>query len=84
MSESGVTYGSSADTSTKGASHMSCYVEPRAPTALTEPEVDTPKSHPYIVKLRQLPDSLSQALWSEDAKAIGTEMYEMYEINLQS
>jgi hypothetical protein len=31
----------SADASTKGASHMSCYVEPRALTALTEPEVDT-------------------------------------------
>ena len=70
----------SADTSTKGASHMRCYVEPRAPTALTEPEVDTPKSHPYIVKLRQLPDSLSQALRNEDAKAIGTEMDEMYEV----
>lgn len=71
----------SADALIKAASHMSRYVDPRAPTELTEPEVDTLKTHPRIVKLRQLRDSLSQALRDEYgtiAKATGTEMYEMY------
>ena len=40
-----------ADSLTKAASHMSRCVESRAPTEVTEPEVDTLKTHPYIVKL---------------------------------
>jgi hypothetical protein len=60
---------------------MSRYVGPRAPTELIEPEVDTLKTHLRIVKLRQLRDSLSEALrdkYGTIAKATGTEMYEMY------
>jgi hypothetical protein len=51
------------------------------PHELTEPEVDTLKTHLRIVKLRQLRDSLSQALRDEYgtiAKTTGTEMYKMY------
>jgi len=44
---------------------MSRYVEPRAPTELNELEIDTLKTHPHTVKLRQLRDSLSQALRDE-------------------
>jgi len=69
-----------ADALTKAASHMSRYIEPRAPTEVTEPEVDTLKTHPHIVKLRQLRDSSSQALRDEYGtitKATGTEMYEI-------
>jgi hypothetical protein len=72
----------SADALIKAASHMSRYVEPRAPTELTEPAVDTLKTHPYIVKLRQLRDSLSQAPrdgCGTMAKATGIETYEMYQ-----
>jgi hypothetical protein len=60
---------------------MSRYVEPRAPTEVTEPEADTLKTRPHIVKFRQLRDSLSQALrdqYGTITKATGTEMYEIY------
>jgi hypothetical protein len=59
---------------------MGRYVEPRAPTEVTEPEVDALKPHPYVVKLRQLRDSLPKALrvqYGTIAKAIGTEMYDV-------
>jgi Protein of unknown function (DUF3435) len=70
----------SADALTKGVGRMGRYVEPCAPTEVTQPEVDALKPHPYVVKLRQLRDSLPKALrdkYGTIAKAIGTEMYDV-------
>ena len=50
----------SADAILKSVSHMSCDVDPRAPTKLTDYEVNSLKTHPLIVELRERRDTISQ------------------------
>jgi Protein of unknown function (DUF3435) len=72
----------SADAIIRATSHMSRYVDPRAPVALEEPERNDLKSHPTIVKYRQLRDSLSQTLrttYGTIKNAEGTELYKTYQ-----
>jgi hypothetical protein len=50
----------SADTVFKVISHVSRFIDPRAPTKLTDSSLNLLKRHPNIVKFRQIRDSLSQ------------------------
>ncbi|KAI9776368.1 MAG: hypothetical protein M1816_005335, partial [Peltula sp. TS41687] len=72
----------SADALIKAVSHMSRYVDPRAPTELTESGLNTLKSHPEIVRLRQLRDNLTQEARRQygtvkNAEAAGSKISEM-------
>lgn len=58
----------SADALFKAMSHMSRDIDPRAPTQLTEDEVNDLKTHPLMVELRQRRDTLSK----EARKIYGT------------
>ncbi len=49
----------SADAILKSVSYMSRDVDPRAPTKLTCHEVDSLKTHPLIVELRERRDAIS-------------------------
>jgi Protein of unknown function (DUF3435) len=50
----------SADALIRAASHMSRFIDPRAPTELSTSDVNTLKTHPDIVRARQLRDGLSK------------------------
>ena len=72
----------SADALIKAASHMSRFVDPRAPVDLPETEVTKLKTHADIVKLRQLQDTSSQAIrdkYSAIGKSAGTELHARYQ-----
>ena len=72
----------SADAFIKAVSHMSRYVDPRAPTELGVSNLDALKIHLDIVRARQLRDSLSRDIRAEFGtiqKSKGTKIYEMYE-----
>src|SRR5689334_12999632 len=72
----------SADAIIRVTSHMSRYVDPRAPVALTESEVNNLKTHTTIVKYRELRDSLSRTLrttYGTINNGKGTELYKMYQ-----
>lgn len=67
----------------KAATHMSRYVDPRAPTELSSSDLDALKTSPEVVRLRQLRDHLSKEVRQEsgtlrNAEADGTKMYRMY------
>lgn len=67
----------------KAATHMSRYVDPRAPTEPPPGDLDAFKTSPEMVKLRQLRDHLSKEVRREsrtlkNAAVEGTEMYQMY------
>lgn len=67
----------------KAATHMSRYVDPRAPTEPSPGDLDAFKTSPQMVKLRQLRDHLSKEVRREsrtlkNAAAEGTKMYQMY------
>ena len=72
----------SADTLLKTVSHMSRLADPRAPTKHTI-STGNIKTHPDIVKFRQLRDSLSQEARHsfgsiKNAKAQGSKIYQLY------
>lgn len=71
----------SADALIKAASHMNRYVDPRAPTELSASDVDTLKTHPDIVRARQLRDSLSKDIRAEFSTIQNSKGTKMYEIN---
>jgi Protein of unknown function (DUF3435) len=72
----------SADALIKAASHMSRYVDPRAPTDISDLKLNELKTDPSIVKYRQLRDKLSQDIRAEFGtikKSEGTKIYEMHQ-----
>src|SRR5207248_723725 len=67
----------------KAVTHMSRYVDPRAPTEPTPAEIDALKADSEIVRLRELRDQLSREVREESgtikrAEAEKTKMYQMY------
>lgn len=73
----------SSDVLFKAVTHMSRYVDPRAPTELSPAELDALKADPEIVQLRQLRDRLSEEAREEsgtlkNAEAEETKIYRMY------
>jgi hypothetical protein len=73
----------SADAILKSVSHMSRDVDPRAPTTLTCYEVDSLKTHPLILELRERRDAISQVARRMHgtlylAEAAGSLIYELY------
>lgn len=67
----------------KAVTHMSRYVDLRAPTELTPTQIDALKADSEIVQLRQLWDRLSYEACEEsgtvkNAQAEGTKIYQMY------
>jgi Protein of unknown function (DUF3435) len=72
----------SADALIKVASHMSRYVDPRAPTELSVSNTDSLKTHPDIVRARQLRDGLSKdirAKFGTIKKSKGTKIHNLYQ-----
>jgi Protein of unknown function (DUF3435) len=72
----------SADALIKAASHMSRYVDPRAPTELSVSNLNALKTHPDIVRARQLRDGLSKDIRAEFGtiqNSKGTKLYQMYQ-----
>jgi Protein of unknown function (DUF3435) len=66
----------------KVASHMSRYVDPRAPTELSDSNLDVLKTHPDIVRARQLRDGLSKDIRAEFGtikKSKGTKIHKLYQ-----
>jgi len=73
----------SEDALYKAVTHMSRYVDPRAPIEPTSEEIDALKADSGIVHLRELRDQLSREVREESgtikkAEAEGTKMYQMY------
>lgn len=67
----------------KAVTHMSHYVDPRAPTELTPTQTNALKAKPEIVQLRQLRDHLTYEARPEsgtikNAQAEETKIYQMY------
>lgn len=67
----------------QAVTHMSRYVDPRAPTELTPTQTNALKADPEIVQLRQLRDRLTYEAREEsgtikNAQAEGTKIYQMY------
>jgi hypothetical protein len=67
----------------KAVTHMSRYVDPRAPTDLGSEEINALKADSGIVQLRELRDRLSHEAQEESgtlkkAEAEGTKIYQMY------
>src|SRR5205814_3038773 len=67
----------------KAVTHMSRYVDPRAPTELAPTEIHALKADPEIIQLRQLRDRLSYEAREEsgtvkNAQVEGTKIYQMY------
>lgn len=67
----------------RAVTHMSRYVDPRAPTEPTSAEIDALKTDPEIVDLRELRDLLSREVRQESgtlkkAEAEGTKLYQLY------
>ena len=77
----------SANALIKATGHMSRSVDPRAPVALTESQLNSLKTDPRVVEHRALRDSLSETLrkkYGTVQKAKGTELHELYlKANLQ-
>ena len=66
----------------KAASHMNRYIDPRAPTDISDLKLNELKTVPGIVKYRQLRDNLSRDVRAEFGtvkKSEGTKIYEMYQ-----
>lgn len=68
----------------KATSHMSRFADPRAPTELTNSDLDALRKHPEIIVLRQLRDTLSEEARKEfgtiqTAKANKSKIFQMYE-----
>ena len=71
----------SADAALKATSHRSRYIDPRAPSKLTDSDKQPLRTHPNIVKYRQLRDSLSaeaRRVFGSVKEAVGTEIHGMY------
>jgi len=73
----------SADAIFKSVSHMSRDVDPRAPTKLTNDEVDSLKTHPLIVELRERRDTISREAKRmhgtlKKAEAARSKIFELY------
>jgi hypothetical protein len=73
----------SADALFKSISHMKRDVDPRAPTELNDFEVDSLKTHPLIIELREQRDNLSRETRRihktlKNAEDTGSKMYELY------
>jgi len=73
----------SADAILKSVSHMSRDVDPRAPTKLTNNEVNSLKTHPLVVELRQRRDTISQEAKRihgtlKKAEVAGSMIYKLY------
>lgn len=67
----------------KAATHMSRYVDPRAPTELTAQQLDELRAHPDILQLRQRRDDLSREVRRQfgtlkQAAAEGSKTYQLY------
>jgi hypothetical protein len=74
----------SADAILKSVSHMSRDVDPHAPTKLTDNEVDSLKTHPLIVELKERRDTLSKEARRmhgtlKKAEAAGSMIHELYQ-----
>jgi Protein of unknown function (DUF3435) len=72
----------SANTLIKVANYISRYVDPRAPTELSDSNLDILKTHPDIVRARQLRDGLSKDIRAEFGtieKSKGTKIHELYQ-----
>jgi len=72
----------SADALIRVANHISRYVDPRAPTELSDSNLDVLKTHPDIVRARQLQDSLSKDIRAEFGtikKSKGTKIHKLYQ-----
>jgi len=72
----------SADALIKAASHMSRYVDPRAPTDISDLKLNELKTDSGMVKYRQLRDNLSRDIRAEFStikKSEGTKIHEMYQ-----
>jgi Protein of unknown function (DUF3435) len=71
----------SADALIKAASHISCYIDSRAPTELSVSNLDAFKTYPDIVKAQQLQDGLLKNIrtkFSTIQNSNGTKIYKMY------
>lgn len=71
----------SADAALKATSHASRYIDPRAPTTLPTSYEQPLRTHPTVVKCRQLRDSLSteaKRIFGSVKNAAGTEIHEAY------
>jgi hypothetical protein len=71
----------SADALIKATSHMSRFVDPRAPVGLTETQTSSLKTHPQLIQHRALRDSLSKTLrdtYGTIKKAKGTQLHDLY------
>lgn len=71
----------SADAALKATSHASRYIDPRAPTTLPDSCQQPLRTHPTVVKCRQLRDSLSteaKRIFGSVKNAAGTEIHEAY------
>jgi hypothetical protein len=73
----------SADAILKSVSHISRDVDPRAPTKLTNCKVQSLKTHPLIVELRERQDTISQEAQRmhgtlRKAEAAGSMIYKLY------
>jgi hypothetical protein len=67
----------------KAVTHMSRYVDPRAPTELTSDEAAKLRLDPEVGKLKELRDQLSKEIRSESgtikkAEMAGTKLYQLY------
>jgi len=74
---------SSADALFKATSHMSRYIDPRAPNQLNGSALQTLKTDPEIVNCRQLRDSLSaeaNRVFESVAKSRGSEIHALHQI----
>ncbi|KAH6662715.1 hypothetical protein B0J14DRAFT_685428 [Halenospora varia] len=71
----------SSDAAMKATSHGSRYIDPRAPTTLDASCQQPLRTHPTVVKCRQLQDSLSaeaRRVFGSIKKAAGTEIHKAY------
>ncbi|KAF2174849.1 hypothetical protein K469DRAFT_685231 [Zopfia rhizophila CBS 207.26] len=73
----------SADALFKSMTHMSCGVDPRAPTQLADLEINQLKTHLLIIELRERRDSLSKEARRmhktlKKAEAVGSKIYDLY------
>jgi Protein of unknown function (DUF3435) len=60
---------------------MSRYVDPRAPTELSISNTNSLKTHPDIVRARQLQDGLSKDIYAKFStikKSKGTKIHKLY------
>lgn len=73
----------SADALLRSVNHMSRHIDPRAPTRLTDVEIDSLTTDPLIIQLRQRRDQLREEARRiygtlQNARAAGAEIFNLH------